>query len=105
MTCASAGLAALLAAAPAFPFEAEVDAALAEAAPIYRVPKALVLAVIAVESGFHPRAVSRSGAEGLMQLMPDTARRVGILSSLTSRPRWLPPVKAASSSSTACTTT
>jgi soluble lytic murein transglycosylase-like protein len=34
--------------------------------------------VIWVESGFRPRAVSRAGAKGLMQLMPYTARRVGI---------------------------
>ncbi|MFL5379818.1 MAG: lytic transglycosylase domain-containing protein [Myxococcales bacterium] len=34
--------------------------------------------MISVESGFRPRAVSRAGAKGLMQLMPYTARRVGI---------------------------
>ena len=37
-----------------------------------------VQAVIAVESNFNPRAVSRKGAAGLMQLMPETARRYGI---------------------------
>jgi soluble lytic murein transglycosylase-like protein len=37
-----------------------------------------VVAVISVESSFRPRAVSRAGAKGLMQLMPYTARRVGI---------------------------
>lgn len=42
------------------------------------VEPALVQAVITAESGFNPRAVSRAGASGLMQLMPDTARRYGV---------------------------
>jgi soluble lytic murein transglycosylase-like protein len=78
MTCATLAVAALLAARVPGPFEAEIDAALAETATIYPVPKALVVAVISVESGFRPRAVSRAGAKGLMQLMPYTACRVGI---------------------------
>ncbi len=78
MTCATLALAALLAARGPIPFEAEIDAALAETSAIYLVPKALVVAVISVESSFRPRAVSRAGAKGLMQLMPYTARRVGI---------------------------
>jgi soluble lytic murein transglycosylase-like protein len=77
MTCALA-LTALLAARASVPFEAEIDAALNETAAIYPVPKALVIAVISVESGFRPRAASRAGAKGLMQLMPYTARRVGV---------------------------
>ncbi len=43
-----------------------------------RVSPALALAVIAVESGGRPDAVSRAGASGLMQLMPDTAARFGV---------------------------
>jgi soluble lytic murein transglycosylase-like protein len=78
VTAATLAFAALLAARAPVPFEAEIDAALAETAAIYPVPKALVLAVISVESGFRPRAVSRAGARGLMQLMPYTARRVGV---------------------------
>ncbi len=42
------------------------------------VRKDLVKAVIQVESGFNPRAVSNKGAVGLMQLMPATARQLGV---------------------------
>lgn len=43
-----------------------------------QLPVALIDAVIRTESGYRPRAVSRSGAKGLMQLMPATARSVGV---------------------------
>jgi soluble lytic murein transglycosylase-like protein len=43
-----------------------------------RVSPALVLSVIAVESGGRAGAVSHKGAQGLMQLMPDTAARFGV---------------------------
>jgi len=43
------------------------------AAAKYQIPEALLLAVMAVESNFDPRAISEKGAVGLMQLMPGTA--------------------------------
>ena len=49
-----------------------------EAAHHAKVSPALLCAVIAVESAFDPRAVSPKGAQGLMQLLPDTARRYGV---------------------------
>lgn len=50
----------------------------AETAKRHGLDPALVLAVVSVESGFRPDAVSRKGAQGLMQLMPGTARELGV---------------------------
>ena len=44
-------------------------------APVYKLEPALVLALMATESNFDPLAVSPKNAQGLMQLMPDTAAR------------------------------
>ncbi|MHA6845387.1 lytic transglycosylase domain-containing protein [Ralstonia syzygii] len=46
-----------------------------EASRKWNVQPELLRAIIAVESKFNPRAVSKRGARGLMQLMPETARR------------------------------
>ncbi|HQQ76531.1 MAG TPA: lytic transglycosylase domain-containing protein [Thermoanaerobaculia bacterium] len=51
-----------------------------EAAKQHRVDPALIAAVIRAESNGVPTAVSRKGARGLMQLMPATARRLGVRS-------------------------
>ena len=48
-------------------------------APDYQLEPHLVLAVIATESNFDPLAVSPKNAQGLMQLIPDTARRFNVL--------------------------
>lgn len=48
----------------------------------HSVDAALIKAIIHAESAFNPRAVSRKGALGLMQLMPPTAREVGVSDAL-----------------------
>ena len=48
------------------------------AARDYGVDEAIVRAIIHAESAFNPNALSRVGAQGLMQLMPATARRFGV---------------------------
>jgi hypothetical protein len=54
------------------------DAAIEKAAKREGVDPALVKSVMLVESNFDPRAVSRKGARGLMQLMPQTASLYGV---------------------------
>ncbi|MEJ7745517.1 MAG: lytic transglycosylase domain-containing protein [Luteimonas sp.] len=51
---------------------------IAGAARQYGVDEAIVRAIIHAESAFNPNALSRVGAQGLMQLMPATARRFGV---------------------------
>ena len=57
---------------------AEYDGVIRGAAKDATIQAALVRAVIVVESGFNPRAVSKKGAIGLMQLQPATAKRYGV---------------------------
>jgi soluble lytic murein transglycosylase-like protein len=56
------------------PYAAEIRAA----SSAYGVDAQLISSVIAVESKFNPRAISRKGAYGLMQLLPETAARLAV---------------------------
>jgi soluble lytic murein transglycosylase-like protein len=56
-----------------------------EVSRIHGLERALLHAVVAVESRYNPNAVSRKGAAGLMQLMPHTARRYGVADSFDPR--------------------
>jgi soluble lytic murein transglycosylase-like protein len=64
----------------AYPTEArrKFHAHILAAARVYQLEPALLHAVISAESGYNPLARSAKGARGLMQLMPDTARRYGV---------------------------
>jgi hypothetical protein len=57
------------------PFQEQV----VEAAKQTNLDPALIHAVIVTESNYNPNAVSPKGAQGLMQLLPDTARRYGVM--------------------------
>jgi len=60
---------------------AAYDAEIKAAARDYGVDEAIVRAIIHAESSFNPMALSHAGAQGLMQLMPATARRFGVTNS------------------------
>lgn len=53
--------------------------AIAEAADLYKLDPNLIRAIIRAESAFNPFAVSRAGAQGLMQLMPEVAAELDVL--------------------------
>lgn len=60
------------------PRRSPYDSVIQQLASQYRLEPALVKAVVHVESAFRPNARSHKGAQGLMQLMPGTAKRFGV---------------------------
>ena len=56
----------------------DIDEVVSAASTRNNIPVNLIKSVISVESGFNPNAVSRKGAQGLMQLMPETALAMGV---------------------------
>jgi soluble lytic murein transglycosylase-like protein len=64
--------------APAPVPPAQIDALVEQNASTWQVDPALIKAVIANESGFNANATSKVGAQGLMQLMPETAASLGV---------------------------
>ena len=62
----------------AVPANQAYDDIIDEAAARYDIDPNLIHAVMQAESAFHPYVVSRAGAEGLMQLMPELADEMGV---------------------------
>jgi soluble lytic murein transglycosylase-like protein len=73
--------AAVPAAGPEKLSDAELRPMLAKAGATYDLDADLLASVVRQESGGHARAVSRAGAQGLMQLMPGTASELGVTNS------------------------
>ena len=63
---------------PPTSFYAEYGPVIEEIARTYALEGALIHAVVSVESAYNARAISKKGAAGLMQLMPETAQRYGV---------------------------
>lgn len=69
----------------AIPAKKAYEEIIQEAAKTYDIDAGLIRAVMQAESAFHPYIVSRAGAEGLMQLMPDLADEMGVSDSFDPR--------------------
>ena len=69
------------------------DPWIVQAAALYQMPEPLIRAIIRQESDYDPRAVSLAGARGLMQLMPDTAKRMNVRDILDPRDNILGGVR------------
>lgn len=78
LTMLSIGLSTNAYAAPHCPAQFEYEGIVASIAREYQLDEAIVVAAVATESGFCPTAVSSAGAQGMFQIMPDTARGLGL---------------------------
>ena len=63
---------------PNAPAATGIDQAIEQIAAQVSLPSQLIHSVIKVESNYNPFAISPKGAQGLMQLIPSTARRFGV---------------------------
>jgi len=63
-------------------FSRHFNETIIQQARLYNIDHALIRAVIHAESHFDPQAISKTGARGLMQLMPETAKELGLKNSL-----------------------
>ncbi|WP_440896056.1 lytic transglycosylase domain-containing protein [Amphibacillus sp. Q70] len=63
----------------------DLETIIQEAADTYQVDEKLIRSVIKMESNFNQHAVSHAGAQGYMQLMPQTARGLGVTNSFDAR--------------------
>ncbi len=68
-----------------YEYSAEYDHLIRHAAAKYNLDPNLIKAMIKVESNFYAEAVSPKGAQGLMQLMPPTALRMGVINAFNTR--------------------
>lgn len=66
---------------PAQPGRSEIDQMIDQVADRVSLAPELIRSVVTAESGYEPAAVSPAGAQGLMQLMPETARELGVQNS------------------------
>ncbi|WP_349305694.1 lytic transglycosylase domain-containing protein [Bacillus sp. FJAT-49711] len=55
-----------------------IESIIQKASEVYNLPAKLIKSIIKHESNFNPRTVSHAGASGLMQLMPQTAKGLGV---------------------------